>query len=143
MPCCFLTSTGSPFTFATAANFGIRARHRLRENGRIGVVKRRHRMGTHRMHLLEFEWLLERELRDSVMKHYPLDWKEDAVTHDLMIRIRNYFKDVTLESAGYPVHIEWEIYRFHGARESTYGDVGVLLKCRTAHGVRSRGCRVS
>src|SRR5438552_1796810 len=87
-----------------------------------------------RMHVIEMKWLLERELRDAVLRHHPLDWKEDAITHDLMIRIRNYFKHVTLEGAGYPLDIEWQIYKLHGSRETTHGDIGVLVRHRAALG---------
>jgi hypothetical protein len=41
------------------------------------------------MHILEMEQYMEHELREAATRHFPLDWKEDAITHDLLIRLRN------------------------------------------------------
>lgn len=38
------------------------------------------------MHIVEPEAIMEHELAEAVQRHYPLDWKEDAITHDLLIR---------------------------------------------------------
>ena len=38
------------------------------------------------MHILDMEAMIEHELAEAVQRHYPVDWKEDAITHDLMIR---------------------------------------------------------
>jgi len=86
------------------------------------------------MHILELEAIIEYELAEAVQRHYPLDWKEDAITHDLMIRFRNNFREITLQGLRYPTQIEWEAYKLHGHREATYGDIGILLRYRLPSG---------
>jgi hypothetical protein len=86
------------------------------------------------MHLLEMEYLMECEMREAVTRHFPLDWKEDAITHDLMIRLRDQFRQTTLYGARLPIELEWEIYKFHGKRETAYGDIGLLLRYRMPTG---------
>jgi len=49
------------------------------------------------------ENLMEYELAQAVQRHYPLDWKEDAITHDLLIRLRDRFSSTTLEGLRYPL----------------------------------------
>jgi len=80
------------------------------------------------MHIVEFEERLEIHLRDVVLRHFPLDWKEDAITHALLILIRKEFGHISLWGLRWKLAIEWEIYKLHGRRESTYGDVGVLIR---------------
>jgi hypothetical protein len=96
-------------------------------------------VGSELMHVLEFERVMEREIRDAVQRHYPLDWSEDAITHDLMIRFRSYFKDITLYGLRYPIQLQWEIYKLRGKPETTYGDVGVLVRYRMPSGVDIEG----
>lgn len=86
------------------------------------------------MHIVEIESLMEYELAEAVQRHYPLDWKEDSITHDLMIRFRNHFRDVTLQGLRYPLQLEWEVYKLHGRREASYGDIGVLIRYRLPSG---------
>lgn len=91
------------------------------------------------MHIVELEAIMEHELAEAVQRHYPLDWKEDAITHDLLIRWRRNFQQITLSGVRYPVNIEWEIYKLHGRRETTYGDVGVLVRYRLTSGTDVEG----
>lgn len=86
------------------------------------------------MHVIEMEAFIERELSEAVQRHYPLDWKEDAITHDLMIRLRDRFRETTLHGLRYPIQLEWEAYKLHGLREQSYGDIGVLLRYRLPSG---------
>lgn len=86
------------------------------------------------MHIAELEALIEYELAEAVQRHYPLDWEENAITHDLMLRFRNNFRQITLSGLWYPVQIEWEAYKFHGRRETSYGDIGVLVRYRLPSG---------
>jgi len=91
------------------------------------------------MHILEVERLIERELSDAIQRHFPLDWSEDAVTHDFAIRLRNYFKDTDVRGLSLPLHLEWEIYKLRGSRERTYGDIGVLVRQRLPAGTEVEG----
>jgi len=86
------------------------------------------------MHILELEYFIERELRESIQQHFPLDWKEDSITHDLAIRFRNRFRRMTLHGTRFPMEVEWEIYKLHGRRESTYGDIGLLFRSKLPAG---------
>ncbi|MCZ7625088.1 MAG: hypothetical protein C3F12_04490 [Candidatus Methylomirabilota bacterium] len=86
------------------------------------------------MHIIEMEGLIEHELAETVQRHYPLDWKEDVITHDLLIRFRNRFRTVTLHGLRYPVQLEREAYKLHGSRETSYGDIGVLVRYRLPSG---------
>jgi hypothetical protein len=74
------------------------------------------------------EYIIERELRETVQKHFPLDWKEDLLTHDLAIRFRKRFHRMTLHGTRFPIQVEWEIYKLHGKRETSYGDIGLLFR---------------
>lgn len=78
---------------------------------------------------------MEYELAQAVQRHYPLDWKEDAITHDLLIRFRRQFSETTLEGLRYPLQLEWEVYKLHGSREISYGDIGMLIRYRLPSGV--------
>jgi hypothetical protein len=86
------------------------------------------------MHVRELEGLIEWELRRIIEKHFPLDWKEDLITHDLAIAFRNRFKNITLHGLRNPLDIDWEIYKLHGQRESNYGDIGLLFRYRRREG---------
>ena len=86
------------------------------------------------MHIVEMENRMEYELAEAVQRHYPLDWKEDSITHDLLIRFRRHFRETTLEGLRYPLQLEWEVYKFHGARETCYGDIGMLIRYRLPSG---------
>lgn len=90
--------------------------------------------GGRQMHIAELEAVIEDELAEAVQRHYPLDWKEDAITHDLIIRFRNNFRDITLRGLRYPVRLEWEAYKLHGRRETSHGDVGMLIRYRLPSG---------
>ena len=62
------------------------------------------------MHTLEFEYRIELELRSAIQKCFPLDWKEDLITHQLAIGFRRSFRRITLSGTSHPLDIEWEIY---------------------------------
>ena len=64
----------------------------------------------------------------GTLRHFPLDWKEDPITHDLLIRLRDALRQVTISDVRTPLAIEVEIYKLHGRRESTYGDIGLLVR---------------
>jgi hypothetical protein len=86
------------------------------------------------MHVLEMEQMMEHEMREAVTSHFPLDWKEDPITHDLMKRLRNTFRNTTLYGTRFPLQLEWEIYKFHGRRETSHGDIGLFLRYRLPTG---------
>jgi hypothetical protein len=91
------------------------------------------------MHVIEMEALIEHELSEAVQRHYPLDWDEDSITHDLMIRLRDRFREVTLHGLQYPLQLEWEAYKLRGKREENHGDIGVLLRHRLPSGAEVEG----
>lgn len=80
------------------------------------------------MHIVEVEYLIENELRRIVQESHPLDWKEDVITHELMKALRRRLDSTTLHGLHYPITMDWEIYKLHGTRESTHGDVGMLFR---------------
>src|SRR6266851_2144617 len=80
------------------------------------------------MHPFEFDYLVEQAAGEAVRSHFPLDWKEDAITHDLLIRMRSNLRHITLQTARQPVEIEWEVYKLHGRRETAFGDIGLLVR---------------
>jgi hypothetical protein len=91
------------------------------------------------MHILELEAIIEHQLAEVIQRHFPLDWKEDPITHDLMIRFRNSFRQITLYGLRYPVQIDWEVYKLHGRRETAHGDIGVLVRYRLPSGADVEG----
>jgi hypothetical protein len=91
------------------------------------------------MQILELERVMEREIQEVVQKHYPLDWKEDLITHDLVIRFRTYFREMTLYGTRYRLKIQWEIYKMHGRRETSYGDIGLLVRYKMPSGTTIEG----
>ncbi len=86
------------------------------------------------MHFIEMEQFIEQEVTDAVSRHFPLDWKEDSITHDMLIRLRSRFRHVALFGLRIPIHLDWEIYKLHGTREKYFGDIGVLLRYRMPTG---------
>ena len=94
------------------------------------------------MHVIQAQWTIERTLSGIIQEHYPLDWKEDPITHRLMIELRNHFRSTTLHGvrgreAG--TQLEWEVYKFHGKQETAYGDIGLLVRNRMADGAVLEG----
>jgi hypothetical protein len=85
------------------------------------------------LHFLEFEYAIDYELTESVRRHFPLDWSEDAITHDLVIRLRRRFNRTHLTGMRFPVVLEWEVYKLRGLREQSHGDIGWLFR----HGLPS------
>lgn len=80
------------------------------------------------MHIVDFECRIEEELREVVTRHFPLDWKEDAITHDFLIRLRKDHRQTSVFGNRWRIQVEWEIYKLHGPTESNYGDIGVLVR---------------
>jgi hypothetical protein len=91
------------------------------------------------MHILNFEHMIERELREIIEERYPLDWKEDVITHELARRFRNHFRRITLHGIRYPLEVEWEIYKLHGSRETAHGDIGLLIRYKLPAGTLLEG----
>jgi RHS repeat-associated protein len=82
------------------------------------------------LHIVEMQHRMEYELAQAAQRHYPLDWKEDSITHDLLIRFRDNFRSTTLEGLRYPLQLEWdhdylpfgdEVPSTVGGRGSLYG----------------------
>jgi len=86
------------------------------------------------MHIADLEAILEYELAEAVQRHHPLDWDENSITHDFLIRWRARCQEMTLYGIRYPVHIEWEIYKLRGTPETAHGDIGVLVRYRLPNG---------
>lgn len=80
------------------------------------------------MHSLEFDYRVEKVVSSVVAEHFPLDWKEDPITHQLLVRLRSQFRTFSLSSAQHEASLEWEIYKLHGHRETAYGDIGLLIR---------------
>lgn len=80
------------------------------------------------MQITELEYIVEDAAREAVQRHFPLDWKEDPITHDLLIRLRGSLRQVTINDTRTPLQLECEIYKLHGHREQTYGDIGLLMR---------------
>lgn len=80
------------------------------------------------MYPSEFDYVVEHAARSAVSSHFPLDWKEDPITHALLIQLRLDLHRLTLWSGRQRVEIEWEIYKFHGRRETAFGDIGLLVR---------------
>lgn len=80
------------------------------------------------MHILELEYYFERYLREIIQGSFPLDWKEDVITHELAKRLRGQLKNTTLYGTRFPLDIDWEIYKLHGTRETNHGDIGLLFR---------------
>ena len=85
------------------------------------------------MHIFELDYRIERDVRDIIGGHYPLDWKEDVISHELARRFRGY-SHFTLQGLRNPLDVEWEIYKLHGRRESNHGDFGLLFRSRLPSG---------
>ncbi len=64
------------------------------------------------MHIAHFQAIMENELAEAVQSHHPLDWKEDPVTHDLLIRWRQRLGAATLYGTRYPLQIHWRSTSF-------------------------------
>lgn len=86
------------------------------------------------MHMIEFLYILEREIAAIVRENFPLDWKEDVISHSIAKCMRNQFRKTTLRGIRIPLDIEWESYKLHGPRESNHGDIGVLIRYRLPTG---------
>lgn len=91
------------------------------------------------MHILKFEYVIERELREIIEERYPLDWKEDVITHELALRFRSRFQRITLHGTRYPLEVEWEVYKLHGSRETAHGDIGLLIRYKLPTGTLLEG----
>jgi len=76
----------------------------------------------------EFDYLVEQNVTHAVCSHFPLDWKEDSITHQLLIGLRSHFRAFHLNSGRHYAAIDWEIYKFHGRRETAFGDIGLLVR---------------
>jgi hypothetical protein len=85
------------------------------------------------MHILELEHRIERDVQEIIRGHFPLDWKEDVISHELARRFRCY-KKFTLYGLRNPLDVDWEIYKLHGKRETNHGDFGLLIRYRLPSG---------
>lgn len=85
------------------------------------------------MHIFELDYRIERDVQDIIRGHYPLDWKEDVISHELARRFRGY-GGFTLHGLRNPLDIKWEIYKLHGRRETNHGDFGMLFRSRLPSG---------
>lgn len=86
------------------------------------------------MNVRELQYIIERKLRNVVQGHFPLDWKEDLITHELAKSLRGILKNTALYGTQYPLSIDWEIYKLHGKRETNHGDIGLLFRYKLPTG---------
>ena len=91
------------------------------------------------MLISQFERRIERIAERVISEHYPYDWKEDAITHRLLIEMRRELSAVTLDDMRSGLQIEWEAYKLHGLRESDHGDIGLLIRHRMSNGAVVEG----
>lgn len=94
------------------------------------------------MHLIQVQWGIEQRITRTIEQHFPLDWKEDPITHRLMIELRDEFKHNRLQGVRgreSDTQLEWEVYKLHGSRETAYGDVGLLVRQRMPDGAVLEG----
>lgn len=80
------------------------------------------------IHIVEFERRIEAALCEVVAQHFPLDWKEDAITHNFLIKLRKDYKHTSVFGNRWSIQVDWEIYKLHGPTESDYGDIGLLVR---------------
>lgn len=80
------------------------------------------------MHPAEFDYIVEDAASSAVRSHFPLDWKEDPITHSILINLRSRLHNITLQTSRQPLDVEWEVYKLHGRRETAFGDVGLLVR---------------
>jgi len=81
-----------------------------------------------RIHVVEFENWIERTASQIIGENYPLTWKEDQITIELVKRIQSDLKEVELVGMRDLIRIEWEAYKLSGKPETAHGDIGVLIQ---------------
>lgn len=78
--------------------------------------------------LRKLERKIEAIAREAILSHYPLDWKEDSITHQIVREFRKAFSDITLHSESQTFQLAWEAYKLSGNREMKHGDIGLLFR---------------
>ncbi len=86
------------------------------------------------MHFLDFEMIIEAELREVILDAFPLSWREDVVSYNFTERLRRRLSSVTLEGTHYPLVMELEVYKLSGKPETKHGDIGLLVRSKLATG---------
>lgn len=86
------------------------------------------------MHFLDFETIIENELREVILDAFPLSWREDVISYNFTDRLRRRFHSVTLIGTHYPLVMELEVYKLSGKPETKHGDIGLLIRSKLATG---------
>ncbi|EAT59177.1 hypothetical protein [Chlorobium ferrooxidans] len=86
------------------------------------------------MSLSYLEYRIEEIVRKTVAGSFPLDWKEDPITHQILKEFRSSFHSLSISEGRIPTNINWEVYKFHGKRETAHGDIGLLFQFHLPQG---------
>lgn len=86
------------------------------------------------MSLSYLEYRIEEIVRKTVAGSFPLDWKEDPITHQILKEFRSSFHSLSISDGRIPTNINWEVYKLHGKRETAHGDIGLLFQFHLPQG---------
>lgn len=87
----------------------------------------------------EFCVELEKSIIDSVRKCYPYSWDENHISFTIIQDLVAHHKMVSLEGLDHPFKIIWDVRKLRLPEESTYGDIGVLVRMTTWAGETLEG----
>lgn len=76
-------------------------------------------------------WLLrkvEDTVKATVHDNFPIDWREEFLVRTLLRSLRDKFKVLHLESLSVSAKVGWSVYQNHGAQETKFGDIGLLVR---------------
>jgi hypothetical protein len=82
---------------------------------------------------------MEKTIAAAILRTYPADWVEDAITYEVLQSLRRAFSFANLSQMKKRRTIRWAPYKLRGTAERTFGDIAVLIRFNDSDGVELEG----
>ncbi|WP_353932723.1 hypothetical protein WJM97_09105 [Okeanomitos corallinicola TIOX110] len=90
-------------------------------------------MKTLNMSIMNLYSELENIFRQQILDSYPIDWKEDYITHKIFFEYRKLFRNLQINGlSSSTISINSAAYKFSGNPERLFGDIGFIVKITDA-----------
>ncbi len=78
---------------------------------------------------------LENIFRQQILDSYPVDWKEDYITREILFEYRKLFRNIEINGlSSLPIKVNSIAYKLDGKSETEFGDIGFLIRITPRNG---------
>src|SRR5690349_21162662 len=92
---------------------------------------------------IDWECTIGGSIEDALTACIPRSWDENLITERILVNLRSCFSAVTIAEpqirVGWPMRIEWDLFKLKGHLERDRGDLAVVVTRRFADGCVAEG----